>query len=115
MYEYALTKLNLMIDSLTISQPDVRKRLSDSYVHIHRLESNDFPPSMQTNWNRISNELTKYDAVYNSKGEVILSSVDNTMRKIKNSTGSKIAKHILTLRNDLNAHEEKLRLDTKSS
>ena len=90
-----------MVDSLTISEPDIRKRLSDAFVYIHTLVSADFPVSLQNDWNWIMNELTKYDALYNSKDEVILSSVDNTMGKIRNSTGSKIAKRILTLRNAL--------------
>ena len=43
------------------------------------------------------NELTKYGPLLNHKGEVRIGSVDNTMRKIRKATGSKIAKKIYEL------------------
>jgi hypothetical protein len=42
-------------------------------------------------------ELTKFGPLLNHKGEVWIGSVENTMRKVRKATGSKIAKKIYEL------------------
>ena len=49
-------------------------------------------------------ELTKFEPIYNSNGEVFRGSVQNTCNRIKNKTGVKIAKKILDMFTYLEYH-----------
>ena len=96
-YHYTVEKLTGAIDCLATHPGDVRERLSCAYIGFHTLAESDFPPELQADWRWVMKELNKYGPRLNHKGEVWIGSVDNTMRKVRKATGSKIAKKIYAL------------------
>lgn len=96
-YFYAQEKMSTAIKILAISPGDVRSRLVKAYMELHTLEDNHLPPKLIGEWKRIKLQLTKYGPVFNHKGEVWFGSVQNTMNRIKNSSGARIAKKIFDL------------------
>lgn len=64
---------------------------------LHTLKESDFPHDLQAEWRWVLKELTKSGPMKDSEGKVLVGSVENTMKKIRNSTGSKIASRIYEL------------------
>lgn len=100
-YSYAKEKLWDAIQSLAIGPKDVRARLIRAYLSCHTLRPEHFPDELKKDWQWIVKQLTRYEPIYNHKGEVRIGSVENTMNMIKNTTGSKIAGKILYLYDQL--------------
>ena len=96
-YHYTVEKLAGAIHCLATHPEDVRKRLTCAFLGFHMLTEKDFPPELQADWRWVMKELTKYGPLLNHKGEVWMGGVDNTMRKVRNVTGTKIAKKIYEL------------------
>jgi len=107
-YHYAQEKLYVAIRSLATGQGDVRARLVDAFMTFHTLKVDDFPPKYREDWKWIQNQLTKHGPIYDYKGRVYKGSVENTMSKIKNSTGRKIATKIFDIGYDLLTNEKYL-------
>jgi hypothetical protein len=93
---YAKSELREVIKTLVMGEKDVRKRLI-SIASMVKLNENDFPVELKEEWKWIIFNLTKKEPLYLSNGEMQLSSIENTMRSIHNSTGSKIAERIFQL------------------
>ena len=100
-YIYAKQKLVVTIESLATDPDDVRKRLSKSYILFHMLTEDDFPTELQKDWKWIIKELTRFGPYYVS-GVMLRCSVENTMKKVKNSTGVKIGERLYKLHNKIN-------------
>jgi len=96
-YSYTREKLYLAIKSLAIGQGDVRSTLSNAYLIIHILIEDDFPPEFQRNWRWIIDSLTKFGPLMDHEGKVWRGSVENTIKRIRNSTGKKIATKVFNL------------------
>jgi hypothetical protein len=96
-YHYTVEKLTGAINCLATHPGDVRERLTCAFQGFLTLTEKDFPSELQADWRWVMNELTKYGPLLNHKGEVWIGSVDNTMRKVRKATGSKIAKKIYEL------------------
>ncbi|MBK9411820.1 MAG: hypothetical protein IPN61_00025 [Bacteroidetes bacterium] len=62
-----------------------------------KLNENDFPNELKEDWNWIIKNMTKEEPRYLSNGKMLFSSIENTMKSIHNSTGSKIAERIFNL------------------
>lgn len=84
-YSYAREKMGLAMFTLAIGKGDVRSRLRDVYCMIFRLRQNDFPEEYQKDWKWIIKQLTKFG------------SVKNTLNRIKNTTGEKIAEKVFNI------------------
>ena len=97
-YLYINEKLGQAVHSLAILPGDVRNRLRFAFLDFHPLRESDFPPGLKKDWKWIMKQLTRFGPIYNYKGDVVVGSVDNTMRRIKNSTGVKIARRIYDLK-----------------
>ena len=98
---YALEKLSLAVHYLTVDPGDVRQRLNKAYMEFHPVSENDFHPHLRDDWKWIYTQLTRYGPLCHSDGTVWIGAVDNTLSRIKNSTGVKIAQRIVALRDDL--------------
>ncbi|MEK6876217.1 MAG: hypothetical protein AABX63_02305 [Nanoarchaeota archaeon] len=70
-------------------------------MEFHPVSENDFPPELRDNWKWIINQLTRLGPVYHSDGTVFIGALDNTLSRIKNSTGVKIAERIVALEDEL--------------
>lgn len=96
-YSYTHEKLSAAIQCLATHPGDVRERLADAFMSFHTLTEKDFPKEYRKDWTWIHKELTRFGPIVNDRGEVRRGSVDNTMRRIKNKTASKIAERIVKL------------------
>jgi hypothetical protein len=106
---YALEKLSLAVFYLAIGQGDVRRRLKSAYMKFHPVTRDDFPPHLRDDWDWIINQLTRFGPVNHPDGTVVIGSVDNTLNRIKNSTGAKVAEKIVSLQSELEDYVAKER------
>lgn len=77
-----------------------------AYQEFHPLTEEHFPNDLKGEWRSIYESITKYGPKLNYKGEVVVGSVENTMTRIRNKTGAKIANKIFNLFYELH-HNEK--------
>ena len=93
-HTYAIEKLTNALRCLATLPGDVRTRLTVAHQCFHTLQELDFPSHLHKDWRWITQQLTRYGPVLDDKGEVRQGSVQHTMRRIRNSTGCKIANKI---------------------
>jgi hypothetical protein len=105
-YSYAQEKLYIALRDLSTGKGDVRSRLVDAFMAFYTLKENEFPPEFRNDWRWIIKELTKHGPEYDYEGKVRFGSVENTMRKIKNSTAKKIAMKIFDITWELSTNEK---------
>jgi len=96
-YNYIREKLSGAIYNLVVLPGDIRKRLLYAYMEFHTLKREYFPKELQDDWEWIISQLTRYEPEYDEEGNIVFGSVENTLRFIKNKTGSKIAERIYML------------------
>ena len=94
---YAAKKLTEVLESIATHEGDARKRVEVAFLYLIHLNETDFPKDMKADWDWIWKEATKYGPLHDHHGNVWRGSVENTMRRIKNSTASKILKKIYEL------------------
>ncbi len=102
-----LERVTLAIESLCVGKGDVRDRLKNALIsHLYPLRKQDFPDGLGCKFEKIIQQSTKYDSSdlrkYCYSEEQYVSLVDEgwicaTMRRIRRSTGSKIARDIWDL------------------
>jgi hypothetical protein len=102
-YSYVQQKLTLVIHGLAIGKGDIRSRLNDTYQIFHSLTVNDFPPKLQSEWEWILKKINSKSPIINHKGDVIIGSVENSLKGMRNSTAQKIAIKILKLHETMEA------------
>lgn len=105
-----LERVTLAIESLCVGKGDVRSRLENAVLsHLLPLREEDFPCGLRGKFREIIEQSTKYDAsdLYR-KGHIPLEALSpghkwyegrlySTMRRIRRSTGAKIAHGIWEL------------------
>jgi hypothetical protein len=100
-YSYAEEKLDEALRILATGAGDVRDRLYLWYWSVHFLNEGHFPDELKKDWQWITKQLTKYgpltSTTFDGKPLIIYDSVKYTLKKIKNSTGVKIAKKVYDL------------------
>ena len=96
-YIYAIERLTTALECLATHPGDVRERLSAAYLSFHTLREDDFPPEHQEKWRWVKREMTKFGPMLGPNGEVWRGSVENTMKRVRNGTASKIAKAVYAL------------------
>ncbi len=103
-YDYAREKLYIAMRSLASGPGDVRARLLNAFLTFHTLKPADFPTQYQKDWTWIIEQMTKYGPIHDYKGAIWKGSVENTMSKIRNRTGQKIANKIFDIGWDLHTN-----------
>lgn len=93
---YALEKLGAAIDELAVGEGDVRTRLEAACISIAAVSEDDFPESLRKDFKNIVEALTKHPGRHRQEG-----AVHRTLARMRNSTGSKIARRILDLESRL--------------
>jgi hypothetical protein len=101
---YAHQKLTLAVHSLAVGAGDVRSRLRDAFLILHVIHEQDFPDSLKNQWRWIKLQVTKFGPREDEIGHIYQGSIDNTLGRIKNSTGTKIAAAIVALEGDLEGY-----------
>ena len=87
----------MAIEELCIGRGDVRSRLKNSVLTLLPLSEKDFPLKLRKDFHWIITESTKCKA----ENPEFRGTLDETMRRIKNSTGEKIAIRIFKLYSDI--------------
>ena len=105
-YNYTREKLFSAISILSTFPGDVRSRINIAYQSFHPLEPHHFPEELKKDWEWIIKSITKYGPKFNYKNEIAIGSVEHTMKRIKNSTGTKIADKIFYLFYELHFNEK---------
>jgi len=100
-YNYAKRLIDEATHELCTGPNDVRSRLKSAYEHIYVLNEKNFPDDLKDKWTNIHSELSKFGPWNNSEGKQIEGAIPHTLRRIKNSTGSKIANLIWELYEEL--------------
>lgn len=90
-YQYAKGRVAEGVQELCTSPGDVRSRLLAANDAMLSLNSEHFPQPLQSKWDEVMSMMTKYGPAKNFEGEIRQGAVAHTMRRIKNSTGVKIA------------------------
>jgi hypothetical protein len=81
------------VEHLCTSQGDVRKRLIGAVSALLPLQTHEFPKELQADFNWVIAQSTKYE----TQMPQYEGNLDATMKRIKNSTGEKIAKKIFSI------------------
>lgn len=101
-YFYAYEKFNDALHSLATGPDDVRQRLRSAYWHFRPAGKKHLPEQLQNDYEWVLNQLTRFGPVVGRDGKVLRSAVDETLNRIRNTTGSKIAERILHIYHQLN-------------
>jgi hypothetical protein len=99
---YAYEKFNDALHCLATGPDDVRQRLRSAYSCFRPVKKAHLPEHLQDDYQWILDQLTRFEAVYDREGKVVRGSVDETLNRIRNSTGTKIAERILDIYHQLN-------------
>ena len=102
--EYAYRKLCDAVDALATGPGDVRARLLNAFSIFHPIEERDLPTQMQPDYRWVMAQLTRFGPKLDWKGELYRGSVEHTLERIQNSTGSKIAARLVKIRSQLARH-----------
>lgn len=82
---------------LAVREGDVRARLLGAYRYLNMLTESEIPSEYRSELRTILDACTRYGPEIDSDGTVYLSAVEHTMKRIKNSTGRRIAERIYRL------------------
>lgn len=99
---YAYERFTSALRSLAIGSGDVRVRLSGAYMDFHPVKENHLPEDLHSDYEWVIAQLTRFGPVLNGQGEVVRGAVAETLRRIRRSTGVKIAERILHIYTELN-------------
>lgn len=92
-----MEKLTTALFTLVTGEGDARARLRSAYFSFHTLKNTDFPLDQQKQWDWVTAQMTKCGPLRDSRGRVLVSDVENTMKHIQNKTASKIIQAIYEL------------------
>ena len=106
-----LERVTSAVEVLCVGKGDVRSRLQDALIyHLVPLREQDFPVCLQNKFREILQMATKYDASdldrthplpYGRFHNQHEGQIQSTMRRIRRSTGTKIAGNVWHLYNEL--------------
>ena len=92
--DYAIEKFEDIVYVLAIGEGDVRSRLKSAISDLMVLDESHFPSELKKEWNYIYKSLSKSGVVTAYNGEIRTGSYENSLNKMRNSTGAKIADRI---------------------
>jgi len=101
---HAHQKLALAVHALAVGAGDVRSRLRNAFLILHVIHERDFPEALKGKWRWIDSQVTKFGPREDETGHIYMGSIDNTLGRIKNATGTKIAAAIVALEGDLEGY-----------
>jgi hypothetical protein len=91
--ESMVERVYLAVKHLYTGRGDVRKRLIGAITTLLPLQAREFPEALQEDFNWVMAQSTKYE----SKIPAYEGNIEATMRRIKSSTGEKIAERIFDI------------------
>jgi hypothetical protein len=94
---YAHQLLSQTVDCLAIGPGDVRSRLLKAYDIFNPLTVKHFPEHLGSEFAWVERQLNRHSPYLNPDGTTRKGSVEVSLSRMKNSTGSKIAQTLLHL------------------
>jgi len=98
---YGREKFIEAVEKLATGEGDVRQRLRSAYRALRILRLQNLPEDMRGDWRWVQHQMTRFGPLRHKDGEVWRGSVENTMSRIRNRTGSEIAKRIYRMHGSL--------------
>lgn len=95
--DYVTEKMTNALLCLATHPGDVRCRLVAAHHAIRNLRETDFPAELQEDWRWVIEQLTRHGPGTNLNADVIKDPAQNTMARVQNKTGVKIAERIMKL------------------
>ena len=111
-YDYALEKFGAAVRHLAIGTGDVRSRLWTAYLDLDVLRAGHLPEDLRADYEWVNRELTKREPqrkVWSESEQdwVLEGRVLANLRRMRNSSGAKIAERIYSINLSLETrHEE---------
>lgn len=96
-YIYAASKLADAVHTLAVAPGHVRDRLLLASEVLAPLEPAHFPPHLRTQFAELYSCLTKHGPVFAYDGRVQEGAIPHTLRRIRSSTGTKLAQLVYDL------------------
>jgi hypothetical protein len=107
MNQYLCRSLHQAISILATEKGDVRSLLLLAHKSVlYKLRDDDFSEEYIQDWVWIKQQMRKFGSLTNDEGKQILGSVENTMKKIQNITGVKIAEKFFDIGWKINTNNE---------
>ena len=97
---YAREKFIEAVEKLATGEGDVRRRLRSAYGALRILRLQNLPQDMWDDWRWVQHQMTKFGPLY-VEGKLWHGSVEHTMSRIRNRTGSEITKRIYRMQGTL--------------
>ena len=94
--ESVVERVFLAVEHLCTAPGDVRTRLHGAVMTLRPLQVREFPEHLQGDFKWILSQSTKYKSEWSHEEDL-----KATMRRIRNSTGEKIAKRIFELYSEI--------------
>lgn len=91
-YHYTVEKLTNALEVLATHPGDARERVAAAYLCCFTLQEDDFPAEHQAKWRSLVAELDRFPPDQRVDGTLLNSSLDVWARKVRTSTGEKMAK-----------------------
>lgn len=104
---YASQNMLKALYSLATGPGDVRERLLTAYGNFWVLNEDHFPEHLRADFRYVTKELNKFGPVYDHHGNMVNDAVKETLRRIKRSTGVKIAHKLVHLHFELEGYLNK--------
>lgn len=92
----ALSELNRIVCTLATDIGEIKPRLSKALRNSLILES-DFPDDLKGEWRSLRTELEKRGPMLNLDGSVYMRADQNTIRRMRKATASRIAERLIDL------------------
>jgi len=93
--DYVIEKLTTTLEILTTHPGDARARLESAWLIFMRIEPDDLRDGLRQDWIWIQDQMTRFGPLRSpATGEVFRGSAENTMRRIRNTTASRIITRI---------------------
>ena len=96
-YSHAVEMLTNVLKCLATHRGDVCERVAVAFKSCSHLMPEELPKSCRKDWEWIQKEATKFGPLTDYNDDVWRGSVENTMKKVRKSTGEKIAKRFYAL------------------
>ena len=100
---YARDKFENAVYALAVGPGDVRSRLYSAFVELLIVTPDDLPSSLRRRYRSVRSRLSKHEA-RGREGRVLA-----TLSRMRNATGAKIAKDIVTLYHQLDEYVQNSR------
>ena len=96
-HSYAKEKFGVAVNNMATGAGDIRERLWSAYLSFHPLSEKDFSDDLREDWLEIYNILTEKEPTLDSKGNVSIGRVQNSINQLDTDSCIDLAQKICDL------------------